>query len=530
MEIQLKRQIEDGAPGVTRREFLAQAGSFTGVTMLGPLAAPSPAVANTATALPELLSLNALDLSQKIRSKQVSCVEAMQTYLVHIDRLNPKVNAIVSLQPADVLLQQAKERDAQLARGEILGWMHGFPHAVKDLAPTKGIRTSQGSPLLDSVPDHDEIFVERLRRAGVILIGKTNVPEMGFGSQSYNPVFGTTLNAYDQTKCAGGSSGGAAVSLALRMLPVADGSDMMGSLRNPAGFNNVFGFRASYGRVPSLGSELFLHTLSVEGPMGRSIPDVAMLLSVMAGTDPRAPFSIEQDSAIFAQSLKRDFRGTRIAWLGNFDGYLEMQPGILELCQKSFPAFESAGCIVEPARPDFSMEQLWSAWLTLRHALSAGGLATLYNDPKKRAKLKPEIQWEIEGGLNITAVEFQNASQVRSDWYRALQKLFTRYEYLLLPSAQVFPFDAQIHWPAAINGKKMDTYHRWMEVVLPATMADLPAISVPVGFGPTGLPMGMQVIGKHNADLAVLQLAYAYEQAAPWTRDHLPPLLKTRAA
>ena len=529
MEIQLKRQTEDDAPGMTRREFLAQAGSFTGVTMLGPLAPPSSAAANTATALPELVSLSALDLSQKIRSKQISCVEAMQTYLAHIDRFNPKVNAIVSLQPADVLLQQAKERDTQLARGEILGWMHGFPHAVKDLAPTKGIRTSQGSPLLDSVPDHDEIFVERLRRAGVIIIGKTNVPEMGFGSQSYNPVFGTTLNAYDQTKCAGGSSGGAAVSLALRMLPVADGSDMMGSLRNPAGFNNVFGFRTSYGRVPSLGGELFLHTLSVEGPMGRSIPDVAMLLSVMAGTDPRAPFSIEHDPAIFAQSLKRDFRGTRIGWLGNFDGYLAMQPGILELCQKSLSAFESVGCIVEPARPDFSMEQLWSAWLTLRHALSAGGLATLYNDPKKRAKLKPEIQWEIEGGLNLTAMEFQNASQVRSDWYRALQKLLTRYEYLLLPSAQVFPFDAQVHWPALINEKKMDTYHRWMEVVLPATMAGLPAISVPVGFGPTGLPMGMQVIGKHNADLAVLQLAYAYEQAAPWTRDHLPPLLKTPA-
>jgi len=530
MEIQLKRQIEDSASGMIRREFLAQAGAFTGVTILGPLAAPSRAVANTATTLPELISLTAVDLSQKIRSKQVSCVEAMQTYLAHIDRFNPKVNAIVSLQPPEVLLQQAKKRDAQLAHGEILGWMHGFPHAVKDLASTKGIRTSQGTPLLDSVPERDEIFVERLRRAGVILIGKTNVPEMGFGSQSYNPLFGTTLNAFDQTKCAGGSSGGAAVSLALRMLPVADGSDMMGSLRNPAGFNNVFGFRTSYGRVPSLGSELFLHTLSVEGPMGRSIPDVAMLLSVMAGPDPRAPFSIEQDPAIFTQSLKRDFRSTRIGWLGNFDGYLEMQPGILELCQKSFSVFESVGCIVEPARPHFSIEQLWRAWLTLRHALSAGGLATLYDDPKKRAKLKPEIQWEIEGGLNITAMDFQKASQVRSDWYRALQELFTRYEYLLLPSAQVFPFDAQVHWPAVINGKKMDTYHRWMEVVLPATMADLPAISVPVGFGPTGLPMGMQVIGKHNADMAVLQLAYAYEQAAPWTRDHLPPLLKTPVA
>lgn len=513
--------------GVTRREFLVQAGALAGGAMVGAMGAAS---VQAPTSLPELVSLNAVELSEKIRSKQVSCAEVMQTYLAHIERYNPKVNAIVSLQPHDALLQQAKERDAQLARGETLGWMHGFPHAVKDLALTKGIRTSHGSPLLDGVPDHDDIFVERLRRRGAILIGKTNVPEMGFGSQSYNPVFGTTLNAYDQTKCAGGSSGGAAASLALRMLPVADGSDMMGSLRNPAAFNNVFGFRTSYGRVPSAGGELFLHTLSVAGPMGRSVPDVAMLLSVMAGRDPRAPFSIEQDPAMFTQSLKRDFHGTRIGWLGNFNGYLEMQPGILELCQKSFPAWESTGCKIEPAQPEFSMDKLWSAWLTLRHSLSAGGLAALYNDPQKRAKLKPEIQWEIEGGLNVTATEFQRASEIRSDWYRALLKLFTNYEYLLLPSAQVFPFDAQEHWPKEINGKKMDSYHRWMEVVIGPTMSGLPSLSAPVGFGPTGLPMGMQIIGKPHADLAVLQLAYAYEQAAPWSKQHLPPLLQSDAS
>ena len=516
--------IRQNAAGVTRREFLVQASGAASVAMVGSFA--SSMHATVANPLPELVSLNALELSRKIKTKQVSCVEVMQTYLAHIERINPKVNAIVSLQPAESLLQQAKERDAQLARGEYLGWMHGFPHAVKDLAATKGIRTSNGSPLFDSVPDHDEIFVERLRRNGVILIGKTNVPELGFGSQSYNPVFGTTLNAYDQTKCAGGSSGGAAVSLALRMLAVADGSDMMGSLRNPAAFNNVFGFRTSFGRVPSLGGELFLHTLSVEGPMGRSVADVAMLLSVMAGPDPRAPFSIEQDPTIFTQALQRDFKGTRTGWLGNFDGYLPMQPGILDLCQKAFKAFESFGCIVEAAKPDFDMAKLWDAWLILRHSLSAGGLAAVYNDPAKRAKLKPEIQWEIDGGLNIRAAEFQHASQVRSDWYRSLLKLFQAYDYLLIPSAQVFPFDAQEHWPKEIGGKKMDTYHRWMEVVLPATMAGLPALSVPVGFGAAGLPMGMQVIGKPHADLAVLQVANAYEQAAPWTRDRLPSLLR----
>jgi len=509
---------------LTRREMLTQAGSAAGLALVGSWGLPPRSIASNA--VPELVSLDALELSRRIRAKQVSCVEVMETYLAHVQRFNPKVNAIVSLQPPDSLLQQAKERDAQMARGEYLGWMHGFPHAVKDLVATKGIRTSIGSPLFDSVPDHDELFVERLKRNGAIIIGKTNVPELGFGSQSYNPVFGTTLNAYDQTKCAGGSSGGAAVSLALRMLPVADGSDMMGSLRNPAAFNNVFGFRTSYGRVPNPGGELFLSTLSVDGPMGRSATDVAMLLSVMAGPDPRFPFSIEQDPAIFAQPLQRDFKGTRLGWLGNYGGYLEMQPGILDLCQKSFHGFESFGCVVEPAKPDFDMAKLWESWLTLRHSLTAGGLAAYYSDPAKRAKLKPEIQWEIEGGLNITSAQFQHASRIRSDWYRALVALFQTYDYLLLPSAQVFPFDAEEHWPNEINGKKMDTYHRWMEVVIGATMASLPALSVPVGFGPRGLPMGMQIIGKPHADLSVLQLAHSYEQAAPWTRDHLPPLLQ----
>ena len=508
--------------GVTRREFLAQAGILTGGAAVGAMGVDGKA---TAKELPELVTLTGVELSQKIHTRQVSCVEVMESYLAHIERYNPKVNAIVSLQARDTLLHQAEQRDAQLARRESLGWMHGFPHAVKDLALTKGIRTSHGSPLLDGIPEQDDIFVERLRRNGAILIGKTNVPEMGFGSQSYNAVFGTTLNAYDQSKCAGGSSGGAAAALALRMLPVADGSDMMGSLRNPAAFNNVFGFRTSYGRVPSAETEMFLHTLSVNGPMGRSAADVAMLLSVMAGPDPRAPFSIEQDPAMFVEPLQRVFRGTRIGWLGNYGGYLEIEPGILGLCEKSFPALESTGCKVEPTKPDFAMETLWNAWLTLRHSLSAGGLVALYNDPQKRAKLKPEIQWEVQGGLGISAREFQQASEIRSGWYKALLKLFETYEYLLLPSAQVFAFDAEEHWPKEINGKKMDTYHRWMEVVIGATLGGLPAISVPVGFGPTGLPMGMQVIGKPHADFAVLQLAYAYEQAAPWTRTHLPSLL-----
>jgi amidase len=510
---------------VSRRELLLAGGALSAVGLTDTAGAREPAAKAPPTrANAELVELSACELADQIRSKRVSCVEVMEAYLRQIGRVNPKVNAIVSLQDRDSLMRQAKERDEQLAKGQYLGWMHGFPHAVKDLAATKGIRTSYGSPLLDGVPQHDAIFVERLRRSGAILIGKTNAPEMGFGSQSYNPVFGTTLNAYDQTKCAGGSSGGAAVALALRMVPVADGSDFMGSLRNPAAFNNVFGFRPSWGRVPSGGDELFLGTLSTEGPMGRSARDVAMLLSVMAGPDARSPLAIDGRPDAFAQDLSRDFHGTRIGWLGDFSGYLPFEAGILDSCKKALTTFESLGCRVDSARPDFPAERLWETWLTLRHASSAGGLIDLYQDPARRAQLKPEIQWEIAGGLNISAIELQRASHARSDWYRALERAFQQFDYLAIASAQVFPFDARVHWPQEIAGRKMDTYHRWMEVVIGPSLAGLPAMNIPVGFGSGGLPMGMQIIGPHHADLAVLQLAHAYEQAVRW-QDTRPALL-----
>jgi amidase len=523
----------------TRREFLTTSGRLSGafaaglaraderpaITAAGNAHSPTPKVQRPMKQS-DLVRLDALALSKAIHTKKVSCREVMVAFLDHIDRVNPHVNAIVSLQDRESLLKQADERDVQLARGASAGWMHGFPHAVKDLAATKGIRTSGGSPLLDAVPDHDAYFVERLRKAGVILIGKTNAPEFGLGSQTYNTIFGTTLNAYDQTKAAGGSSGGAAVALALRMVPIADGSDMMGSLRNPAAFNNVIGFRPSYGRVASGPDEhAFVEQLSVAGPMGRSVQDVAMLLSVMAGPDVRAPFSIEQDPRIFTEPLARDFKGTRLAWLGDLGGHLATEPGVLDVCRHSFAAFESIGCTVEEARPDYAPDRLWEVWITLRHWLIAGSLSALYADPVKRQRMKPEAQWEIEGGQTVTAREVYTASVGRAAWFAAVGKLFEHYDYLLLPSAQVFPFDASVHWPNAINGVTMDTYHRWMEVVVPATLSGCPVINVPVGFGPTGLPMGVQIIGRHHADAAVLQLAYAYEQATHWVRDRPPALI-----
>ncbi|KRW61385.1 amidase [Pseudomonas sp. TTU2014-080ASC] len=475
----------------------------------------------------EIVQLEAHQLAERIRLQQVSCREVMQAYLAQIERLNPKVNAIVSLQPEETLLAQADERDAELARGEYRGWMHGLPHAIKDLSLTQGIRTTLGSPLYrDYVPERDGIMVERIKAAGAIIIGKTNTPEYGLGSHSYNPIFGVTGCAYAPGMSAGGSSGGAGAALALQMVPVADGSDMMGSLRNPAAFNNIIGFRPSQGRVPFDDSaDLFVDQLGYEGPMGRSVRDVSMLLSVQAGADVRAPLSIAESGEQFAGDLQRDFKGARLGWLGDLNGYLAMEPGVLDLCRKSFADFEAIGCEVEACDMGFPAERLWDTWLTLRHWLVAGSLGGHYADPARRELLKPEAIWEVENGLRLSAMDVFKASAARSDWYRAISKLFERYDFLLLPSAQVFPFDKNIDWPKQIAGRNMDTYHRWMEVVIPGTLSGCPVANVPVGFNEQRLPMGMQIIGRHQADMAVLQMAYAYEQATQWYQRCPPALL-----
>ncbi len=476
----------------------------------------------------EIVNLDAVALSRAIKSKQLSCVEVMNAYLDQIDRLNPHVNAIVSLQPREDLIAEAKNRDAQLARGEHLGWMHGFPHAVKDLEPTKGIRTTMGSPLFKNlVPAADSIMVERIRRAGGIIIGKTNVPEFGLGSQTYNPVFGTTLNAYDQSKTCGGSSGGAAVALALRMVPVADGSDNGGSLRNPAGFNNVFGFRTSFGRVPSQFLEVFMPSISVHGPMARTVPDLAMFLSVIAGYDARTPLSIREDPAGFARPLGRDFKGTRIGWVGDFGGKIPFDPGVLDLCKGALKVFEALGCIVEPAMPDYPLEPVWKSWCTIRAWQIASEFNEPYANPAKRALMKPELQWEIETGLKISALEIADAFRVRSAWYHAVRRFFEEYDFMIAPAGQVFPFDATIHWPKDVGCAAMDTYHRWMEVMIPISMSGCPALSAPAGFNERGLPMGIQIVGPNHAEFACMQLAHAYDQATNWVTERPPSLLSS---
>ena len=347
------------------------------------------------------------------------------------------------------------------------------------------------------------------------------------GSQTYNPVYGTTLNAYDQSKTSGGSSGGAAVCLALRMMAVADGSDYMGSLRNPAAYNNVFGFRTSYGRVPAEARDVFLPSMGVVGPMARTVPDLAMLLSVQAGYDPRLPLSIREDPRQFTESLKRDFKGVRIAWLGDYRGSLPFEPGVLELCKGALKAFEQIGCIVEEAVPDYPMDQMWQNFITIRSWQVGSGLMDLYKDSAKRALLKPEVIWEIENGMKLSALDISAASAGRSAWYQTVRQLFQRYAYFVLPSAQVFPFDAQTHWPVEISGRRMDTYHRWMQVVTPGTMSGCPVLNVPAGLNDRGLPMGLQIVGPNQAEFSCLQLAFAYDQATDWVNKRLPSLLQT---
>ncbi|NWB39626.1 amidase [Pseudomonas sp. E6002] len=474
-----------------------------------------------------IVELDAIELSRAIHARQVSCHEVMQAYLAQVERFNPTVNALVSLRSHEDVLAEAAQRDRELDQGQSRGWMHGMPQAIKDLAATQGLRTTLGSPLFaEHVPQEDAISVARVRASGAIIIGKTNVPEFGLGSQTYNSVFGTTGNAYDPRLVAGGSSGGAAVALALRMLPVADGSDMMGSLRNPGAFNNVFGLRPSQGRVPhGPAPELFVQQLATEGPMGRSVADVARLLSVQAGYDPRVPLSLKEDPAVLGEPLQRDFKGARLGWLGDYNGYLPMEDGVMSLCESALKDFAALGCEVEHCQPEFSLERLWQTWLVHRHWLIQGSLGAAYADPQKRALLKPEAQWEVQGGLQLSAADVYQASINRSDWYRALGKLFERYDFLLLPTAQVFPFDAQQAWPRLVAGREMDTYHRWMEVVIGPTLAGLPSMNVPVGFNPQGLPMGLQIIGPAQADRAVLQLAYAHEQLTHWVQRRPPACL-----
>lgn len=443
------------------------------------------------------------DATRQLAALRAGTVSARELMAVTLDRIaarNPAINAIVALRDRDTLLDEAGRAPA--------GPLQGLPMAIKDLAETAGLVTSYGSPAFrDHVPAADCPMVARLRKAGAVIIGKTNTPEFGLGSHSYNPVYGVTRNPYDQTRSAGGSSGGAGAALASRMVALADGSDMMGSLRNPAGWNNVFGFRPSYGLVaPGGPGELFLSQLSTDGPMARSIRDLELLLSIQSEHDPRHPHS----SGPYRIEAPR--RGLRIGWLADWGGAYPMEPGILDLCEAALGVLADLGHSVTTLAPPFPAEALWESWTTLRSFAIASRLEPLLRQSPEM--VKPELRWEIEHGLAVTAADLRKASAIRSDWFRCTAGMAM--DILALPSAQIFAFDADRHWPKAIGETAMDSYHRWMEVVVPASLTGLPALSVPAGFSTAGTPIGLQLFGHRGQDATVLNLGRDHEAATDW--------------
>jgi len=481
----------------------------------------------------DILEAGGAALAPLIRAGEVSAEEVMRAHLDRIAEVNDGVTAIVSQRDPDDCLAEARAADASRAAGEPLGPLHGLPIAIKDLTATKGLLTTMGSPLYaDLVPNADSPMVARIRAAGALIVGKTNTPEFGLGSHTMNPIFGATKNPWDRGRSAGGSSGGAAVALAMRMLPIADGSDQMGSLRNPAGWNNVFGFRPSWGRVANDSSfDLYAHQLSTEGPMGRSVADMALLLDVQAGYQPEAPLSHGKRDVFVPGLTTEDPRpwakGLRIGWIGDWNGGWPMEPGILETCEAALKVFESLGAEVVPLVPDHSREEMWDSWTTLRHWGVAARSAAEYENPERRKLLKPEAIWEIEHGLALSAMDIHRASVQRARWHRKLLQIFESVDLLAMPSAQVWPFPVEERWPQEIAGVAMDTYHRWMECVLPTSLGGRPAVCVPAGFGPqggpgAGLPMGLQLMGAPRGDLEVLRAAAAFEAEAPWTRQAPP--------
>lgn len=457
----------------------------------------------------DLCRHTAVELARLLRSKAASAREVMQSHLDRIERINPKVNAIISLVP-ERALKAADAADQQLAFGRPLGPLHGLPIAHKDLTPTAGVRTTYGSPIFrDHVPDQDSLLVERLRSAGAIMLGKTNVPEFGVGSQTFNPIFGSTKNPYDLSKTAGGSSGGAAAALAAHMLPIADGSDLGGSLRNPASFCNVVGFRASGQRVPTWPNPHPWITMPVEGPMGRTVEDTALLLSAMAGPDPRSPVAFNDDPSVFRASLAREVKGIRIAWASDFGGLIPVDRLVAHQLDRHRQTFVDMGIEVEDAMLDLDgADEVFRAVRAMIYAIKCGPMLEQHRD-----QMKDTLVTNTEIGLAATGADIARAESLRTELFHRTRTFFERFDYLAVPAVQVPPFDVEQEWVPSIEGVEQPDYLGWMSACTLITSTGHPAISVPCGFTDAGLPIGLQLVGKHPDDLGLLKMAYAFEQA-----------------
>lgn len=457
----------------------------------------------------DLCFMSARELATRIRTRKLSAREVMAAHLERITRVNPRINAIVAKLDDQRCLALADAADQRVARGEPLGPLHGLPIAFKDLQPAVGFPFTRGSTIYrDAMPAEDSVLVERLRNAGAIPIGKTNTPEFGMGSHTYNKVYGTTVNPFDQTKSAGGSSGGAAAALATGMLPIADGSDMGGSLRNPGNFNNIVGMRPTVGLVPSAPDPFPLLGFAVNGPLARTVADAAFLLSVMAGSDPRDPGCFPSDPSVFLGPLDRSLQGTRVAWCPDLGG-LPMDPRVRAVLEAQRTTFETLGCVVEEACLDLSGAD--SIFLTIREFRSAavyGPLLATFRD-----QLKPEVVEEVERGRALTSAAVAEAMIQHGQLLERVRRFQETYEFLLCAVNQVPPFDASLDWPKSIAGVKMEHYVAWMKSAYWITTTFCPAISVPAGFTSDGLPVGIQIVGRHRDDFSVLQIAHAFEQA-----------------
>lgn len=457
----------------------------------------------------DICFMPAVQLRERILAKSISSREVMAAFLEQIDKVNPTINAIVSRLDNDDALNLASAADDRMAKQGPDGPLHGFPHAVKDLIDAVGFPTTKGSPLhANDYPDRDCLIVERMRGAGSLIIGKTNVPEFGLGSHSFNPVFGATKNPYDQTKSAGGSSGGAGAALATGMLPVADGSDSGGSLRNPGNFNNVVGFRVSPGLVPSWPNNLPWTGVGVKGPMARTVQDTALLLSVIAGADARDQLAYPADNASFLGPLDRDFKGVRIAWSPDL-GDLPLDPRVRLTLAKQRATFESLGCIVEDVAPPLYDADV--IFHDLRAGFMASGNAATFE--QDREHMKPEAVWNTEKGRAMSAVELGTAMVRQEALFQRVRKFMQTYEFIVCAVNQVPPFPVEWRFPEEVDGVPMENYIAWMKTAYYITVTRSPAISVPAGFTDDGLPVGVQIVGRFRDDLGVLQLAHAFEQA-----------------
>lgn len=457
----------------------------------------------------DLCFRSASDLAAMIRARKVSAREVMAAHLERIRRVNPKINAIVAKLDDEKCLALAEAADQRTAKRGPLPPLHGLPIAFKDLQPAMGFPFTRGSPIYeDTFPTEDSVLVERLRNAGAIPIGKTNVPEFGMGSHTYNKVYGTTVNPFDPTKSAGGSSGGAGAALATGMLPIADGSDLGGSLRNPGNFNNVVGMRPTVGLVPSAPNSFPFLGFAVNGPLARTVADTALLLGVMAGPDPRDPGCAPSDPSVFRGPLERSFRGTRVAWCPDLGG-LPLDPRVRTVLEAQRETFEALGCVVEEACPDLRGAD--SIFLTIRAFRSAAVLGPLLG--QFRDQLKPEAIGEIEGGLALSSADVAEAMVQHGQLLERVRRFQEKYEFLLCAVNQVPPFEASLDWPKAIDGVRMGHYVAWMKSAYWITVTFRPATSVPAGFTSEGLPVGLQIVGRYRDDWGLLQMAHAFEQA-----------------